>query len=116
MRKLAVVLAVLLLLGSTVAACWLVNVWHESKEQDVKIVELRKLTAKKPATDLKGGLKSVTKPSAASQSSGKSHGKSTLHDFAVLKEKNPDCVDWVIYPWHIHRLSGHAEQRFLPQT
>ena len=30
MKKLAVVLAVVLILGSTVAACWLVNVWHES--------------------------------------------------------------------------------------
>ena len=36
MKKVAAVLAVLLLFGSSVAACWLVNVWHESKEQEVK--------------------------------------------------------------------------------
>lgn len=98
MKKLAVVLAVLLLLGSTVAACWLVNVWHESKEQEVKIIELRKLAAREPVTDMEGGLKPVTKLSAASQSDKGSSSEPILHDLAVLKEKNPDCVGWVSIP------------------
>lgn len=98
MKKLAAVLAVVLLIGSTVAACWLVNVWHESKEQEVKIVELRKLAAKEPVTDRKGGLKSVTEPFAASQSDKGSSSEPILHDLAVLKEKNPDCVGWVSIP------------------
>ena len=98
MKKLAAVLAVLLLLGSTVAACWLVNVWHESKEQEVKIIELRKLAAREPVTNMKGRLEPVTKPSAASQSDKESSNKPILHDFAVLNEKNPDCVGWVSIP------------------
>ena len=98
MKKLAAVLAVLLLLGSTVAACWLVNVWHESKEQEVKIIELRKLAAREPITNMKGRLEPVTKPSAASQSDKESSNKPILHDFAVLNEKNPDCVGWVSIP------------------
>ena len=98
MKKLAALLAVLLLLGSTVAACWLVNVWHESEEQEVKIVELRKLAAKKPIANMKGGLKPVTEPSVASQSDKESSSEPILHDLAVLKEKNPDCVAWVSIP------------------
>ena len=98
MKKLAAVLAVLLLLGSTVAACWLVNVWHESKEQEVKIIELRKLAAREPVSNMKGRLEPVTKPSAASQSDKESSNKPILHDFAVLNEKNPDCVGWVSIP------------------
>ena len=98
MKKLAAVLAVLLLLGSTVAACWLVNVWHESKEQEVKIIELRKLAAREPVTNMKGRLEPVIKPSAASQSDKESSNKPILHDFAVLNEKNPDCVGWVSIP------------------
>lgn len=98
MKKLAVVLAVVLLLGSTVAACWLVNVWHESKEQEAKIVELRKLAARKPVTDMKGRQEPVTEPSTASQSDKESSSEPTLHDFAVLKEKNRDCVGWVSIP------------------
>lgn len=98
MRKLAAVLAVLLILGSTVAACWLVNVWHESKEQEVKIVELRKLAAREPVTDMKGGLKSVTEPSAALKSEVESTDVPALHDLSLLKEKNPDCVAWVSIP------------------
>ena len=98
MKKLAAVLAVLLLLGSTVAACWLVNVWHESKEQEVKIIELRKLAAREPVTDMKGGLKSVTEPSTASQLDGESADERTLHDLSLLNEKNPDCVGWVSIP------------------
>ncbi len=42
MRKFAMALAVLLILGSTVAACWLVNVWHESDVQETKIVSCGK--------------------------------------------------------------------------
>ena len=98
MKKLAALLAVLLLLGSTVAACWLVNVWHESKEQEVKIIELRKLAAREPVTDMKGGLKSVTEPSTASQLDGESADERTLHDLSLLNEKNPDCVGWVSIP------------------
>ena len=90
--------AVLLLLGSTVAACWLVNVWHESKEQEAKIVELRKLAAREPVTDMKGRQEPVTEPSTASQSDKESSSEPTLHNFAVLKEKNHDCVAWVSIP------------------
>lgn len=98
MKKVAAVLAVLLLFGSSVAACWLVNVWHESKEQEVKIIELRKLAAREPVTDMKGGLKSVTEPSTASQLDGESADERTLHDLSLLNEKNPDCVGWVSIP------------------
>jgi len=49
-------------------------------------------------TDLKGGLESVAKPSAAPQSGAESLGEPILHDFAVLKEKNPDCIGWVFIP------------------
>ena len=98
MKKLAVVLAVLLLLGSTVAACWLVNVWHESKEQEVKIVELRKLAEREPVTDMKEGRKYVSEPSAAPQSGEESPGEPVLHDITALKEKNPECVGWLSIP------------------
>ena len=67
MKKVAAVLAVLLILGSTVAACWLVNVWHESDMQKTKIVKLRKMSEKAPATDLKG-RKAVAERSALPQS------------------------------------------------
>ena len=95
MKKLAVVLAVVLILGSTVAACWLVNVWHESDVQEAKIIELRKLAAREPVTDMKGGLEPVTEPSASPQSGEEGSGEFVLHDLALLKEKNPDCVGWV---------------------
>lgn len=98
MKRLAVVLAILLLLGSTVAACWLVNVWHESEEQEVKIVELRKMAVKEPVTDMKGGLEPVTEPSPAPQADTTSPGEPILHDFDLLMEKNPDCVGWVSIP------------------
>ena len=98
MKRLAAALAVLLVLGSTVAACWLVNVWHESKEQEAKIAEIRKMAVRGTVTDLKGGLESVAKPSAAPQSGAESLGEPILHDFAVLKEKNPDCIGWVSIP------------------
>lgn len=98
MRKLAAVLAMLLILGSTVAACWLVNVWHESEEQEVKIIELRKLAAKEPVTDMKGGQKPMPEPSAAPQSGKESSSEPVLHDLVVLKEKNPDCVGWLSIP------------------
>ncbi len=98
MKRLAAALAVLLVLGSTVAACWLVNVWHESKEQEAKIAEIRKMAVRGTVTDLKGGLESVAKPSAAPQSGAESLGEPILHDFAVLKEKNPDCIGWVFIP------------------
>ncbi len=98
MKRLAAFLAVLLALCSTVAACWLVNLWHESKEQEVKIIELRKLAAREPVTDLKGGLEPVREPSAAPKSGGESSGGFVLHDLALLNEKNPDCVGWVSIP------------------
>ncbi len=95
MKRLAAALAVLLVLGSTVAACWLVNVWHESKEQEAKITEIRKMAVRGTVTDLKGGTKPVTEPSAAPQSGAESPSELILHDLALLKEKNPDCVGWV---------------------
>lgn len=99
MKRLAAVLAVLLVLGSTVAACWLVNVWHESDMQEAKIVELRKLAARKSVTNMKGGREPVTEsPAAVLQSSGESSGGPVLHDISLLKEKNPDCVGWVSIP------------------
>lgn len=99
MRKVAAVLAVLLFLGAVVAACWLVNVWHESDMQKTKIVKLRKMSEKAPATDLKGGREPVTEfPTAAPQSSGESSSEPVLHDISLLKEKNPDCVGWVSIP------------------
>lgn len=95
MRKVAAVLAVLLVLGSTVAACWLVNVWHESELQEMKIVKLRKMAEKEPATDLKG-CKAVTESSAVTaQSSAKGSDTPVRHDISLLKEKNPDCIGWV---------------------
>lgn len=98
MKKLAVVLAVVLILSSTVAACWLVNVWHESDVQKAKITEIRNMAVRGTVTDLKGGLKPGTKPSAAPQSGGESSGEFVLYDLALLKEKNPDCVGWVSIP------------------
>ncbi|NBJ90783.1 class B sortase [Acutalibacter sp. 1XD8-36] len=98
MKRLAAALAVLLVLGSTVAACWLVNVWHESKEQEAKIAEIRKMAVRGTVTDLKGGLESVAKPSAAPKSGEESSGGFVLHDLALLKEKNPDCVGWISIP------------------
>lgn len=95
MKKLAVVLAVVLILGSTVAACWLVNVWHESKEQEAKIIELRKLSARRTVTDLNGGTKPLTELSKAPPSGDENSGGPVLHDIALLNEKNPDCVGWV---------------------
>ena len=99
MKRLAATLAVLLVLGSTAAACWLVNVWHESDLQETKIVELRKMVEKKSATDMKGGRESVTESSVTVlQSSGESLSEPVLHDIPLLKEKNPDCVGWVSIP------------------
>lgn len=95
MKKLAVVLAVVLILGSTVAACWLVNVWHESDVQKAKITEIRKMAVRGTVTDLKGGTKPVTGPSAAPKSEVESADVPALHDLALLKEKNPDCLGWV---------------------
>lgn len=95
MRKVAAVLAVLLILSSTVADCWLVNVWHESDMQETKIVELRKMAAKTPATDLKGGKAVAESPTPALQLGGESSSEPILHDILLLKEKNPDCVGWV---------------------
>ena len=40
----------------------------------------------------------MTEPSAAPQSGAESLGEPILHDFAVLKEKNPDCIGWVFIP------------------
>ena len=74
------------------------NVWHESKEQEAKITEIRKMAVRGTVTDLKGGLEPVTEPSAAPQSGAESLGEPILHDFAVLKEKNPDCIGWVFIP------------------
>ena len=99
MKKVAAVLAVLLVLGSTVAACWLVNVWHEAELQETKIVKLRRMSEKAPATDLKGG-KAVAERSALPQSDTavRDFDEPVLHDISLLKEKNPDCVGWVSIP------------------
>ena len=48
--------------------------------------------------NVKGGLEPVTESSAAPQSGRESSSEPILHDFAVLKEKNPDCVGWVSIP------------------
>ena len=98
MKRLAMVLAVLLILGSTVAACWLVNVWHESDVQEAKIAEIRRIAVRGTVTDLKGGTKPVTETSAAPQSGGESGGEPAIHNLSLLKEKNPDCVAWVSIP------------------
>ncbi len=98
MKKLAAVLAVLLVLGSTTAACWLVNVWHESDVQETKIVELRKMAAKSSGTDMKGGPGSVEESRTAPISEGENSDKAVRHDLALLKEKNPDCIGWVSIP------------------
>jgi len=96
MKKFAMVLAVLLVLGSTVAACWVVNVWHESDMQEAKIVELRKIAAKKSATDLKGGKIVAERPALPeSDTDIKKSDEPILHDISLLKEKNPDCVGWI---------------------
>lgn len=96
MKKLAAVLAVLMFLGAVVAACWLVNVWHESDVQETKIVELRKLAAKTPATDLKGEKPVAERPALPQNNTSKVDSDTPiLHDLALLKEKNPDCVAWV---------------------
>lgn len=98
MKRLAAALAVLLILGSTAAACWLVNLWHESDVQKAKITEIRKMAVRGTVTDLKGGLKPVTELSAAPQTDTTSPGDPILHNFDLLKEKNPDCVGWISIP------------------
>ena len=99
MRKFAMVLAVLRFLGAVVAACWLVNVWHESDTQETKIIELRKMAAKSPATDLKGGKPVAERPALPQNNTSKVDSDTPiLHDLALLKEKNPDCVAWVSIP------------------
>lgn len=47
---------------------------------------------------MKGGLEPVTESSAAPQSGVKNSEKLPLHDFAVLKEKKPDCIGWISIP------------------
>lgn len=81
------------------AACWLVNVWHESELQETKIAKLRRMSEKAPATDLKGG-KAVAEQSALPQSDTavRDYDEPILHDISLLKEKNPDCVGWVSIP------------------
>ena len=99
MKKVAAVLAVLLVLGSTVAACWLVNVWHESDMQETKILELRKMAEKKSVTDMKGGRESAMESLVATpESSEESSYEPVLNDIPLLKEKNPDCIGWVSIP------------------
>lgn len=99
MKRLAAALAVLLILGSTAAACWLVNVWHESDLQETKIVELRKMAEKEPATDLKGGKPTAERPPLPKNDTAvQDSDKPVLHDISLLKEKNPDCVGWVSIP------------------
>ena len=96
MKRLAAALAVLLILGSTAAACWLVTVWHESDLQETKIVELRKMAEKEPATDLKGGKPTAERPPLPKNDTAvQDSDKPVLHDISLLKEKNPDCVGWV---------------------
>ncbi len=98
MRKVAAILAVLLILSSTVAACWLVTVWHESDVQEAKIVKLRKLSTRRTVTDLNGGTKALTELSQAPPSGDENSSGPVLHDIPLLNEKNPDCLGWVSIP------------------
>ncbi len=98
MRKTAAVIAVILVLGAAVAACWLVNVCHESDVNRAKIVELRKMAEKSSVTDMKGGLEPGEESRTAPISEGENSDKAVRHDLALLKEKNPDCIGWVSVP------------------
>lgn len=98
MRKTAAVIAVILVLGAAVAACWLVNVCHESDVNRAKIVELRKMAEKSSVTDMKGGLEPGEESRTAPISDGDNPEKPLRHDLALLKEENPDCIGWVSVP------------------
>lgn len=102
MRKaLAAVLAVLLLLGATVTACWLVNVWHESQEQEIKMETLRQRTLRPAVTDVCGTVRETADSHSLQPdepTSSESQREPVLHDLAVLQKDNPDCVGWVSIP------------------
>lgn len=101
MRKAAAVFAVLLILGATVTACWLVNVWHESHEQEVKMGALRQRAALPAVTDMKGTsheVAQINSPSPEETASEKTTAEPALHDLAALRGDNPDCIAWVSIP------------------
>lgn len=101
MRKAAAVFAVLLILGATVTACWLVNVWHDSHEQNVKLETLRQRAALPAVTDMKGTSHEVAQINSSSPGEPTMEvttSESARHDLAVLQEENPDCIAWVSIP------------------
>lgn len=98
MRKAAAVLAVLLVLGATVTACWLVNVWHESHEQDVKMETLRQRAVLPSVTDIKGTSHEVAQINSSSLEKPTNEElaqEPALHDLTALQKDNPDCIGWV---------------------
>jgi sortase B len=98
MRKTAAVIAVILVLGAAAAACWLVNVCHESDVNRTKIVELRKMAEKSSVTDIGGEPEPGEESRTAPTSDGESPEKAVHHDLALLKVDNPDCIGWVSVP------------------
>lgn len=98
MKKVAAVLAVLLVLGATVTACWLVNVWHESHEQAVKMETLRQKAVLPAVTDMKGTSHEVTQINSTlpeKPANETAPAEPELHDLAALQKDNPDCIGWV---------------------
>lgn len=103
MRKLAVFLAVVLVLAASVTACWLINVWHESQEQEVKMNDLRQQAVKPAVTDLCGGRVEVvnidsSRDAVENSSTQEEQYTPHLHDFVQLRRDNPDCIGWVFIP------------------
>lgn len=101
MRKVAALLAVLLVLGATVAVCWLVNVWHESNEQEVKMDNLRQRATKTSITDLyreQDMEEVVSAPTAKSSTASEPPQANLLHDIELLQKDSPDCIGWVSIP------------------
>ncbi len=101
MRKVAAALAVLLVLGATVTACWLLNVWHESHEQAVKMEALRQKAALPSVTDIGGTpheVAQITSTLPGESATEVTSSEPALHDLAALQEDNPDCIGWVSIP------------------
>lgn len=87
MKKLTAVLAVILILGAAAAACWMVNVRHESQIQDEKIVKLRRMAVIEQSADTEQNDSSQVEP-----------GNTPKHNISLLKKRNPDCIGWVSIP------------------
>ena len=98
MRKAAAVLAMLLILGATVTACWLVNIWHESHEQEVKMDALRQTAAYPSVTNIGGTSHEIELTNSPQPETAKTISEPVWHDLAALKEDNPDCIAWVSIP------------------